>query len=212
MFCALASDYPEQSPPFVIENRRVVLLDDFDETEKRTQRRLQIVRDGIGERLEILVDLLKGAICHTQCFPGGDKLPILFDGRLVGRQKEINGAARLGAHQIVVVREMDADTGGNFRRPTEFHIRNQVTESRDQISAVERLADEIVRAGRQPPDDLLRVGERGNENHRQILCGLARPDPPAQLITAHNRHHHVGQYNVRPTLLEAPQRRLTVGR
>src|SRR5712692_103073 len=80
-----------------------------------------------------------------------------------------------------------------------------------QLSAVERLADEIVRPGQQgfEPLSLSRAGE-GDDGQKASSLVLAHA--PAQLVAVHHRHHDVRQDQVWLLRLELVERFLAIGR
>ena len=61
-----------------------------------------------------------------------------------------------------------------------------------QFLRLERLADEVVGAGVEALDDILRSPPRGQEDDVHISAGVAVSDVPAQLDARHFRHFPVG--------------------
>ena len=68
--------------------------------------------------------------------------------------------------------------------------------ARNQLDPVDRLAHEVVGAGLQRQDPVVRVVERGQHHDRQKPSSGPGLDAPADLVAVHARHLHVEQDQV----------------
>jgi len=66
-----------------------------------------------------------------------------------------------------------------------------------QLDTLERLVEEVVGAGVEPPHLALDVGERGEQEDGHEAGRAPRLDPPADLEAVDLRHHQVEQHGVR---------------
>ena len=62
---------------------------------------------------------------------------------------------------------------------------------REQVLFVVRLGDEIIRPALQAVKDILGVGQRSEQNHRNVLPDFGRFYLSAQFVTVHFRHDDV---------------------
>jgi hypothetical protein len=65
----------------------------------------------------------------------------------------------------------------------------------EQLAPVDRLGEEVVGARLEALDALGRLG-RGDEDHGKKRGLRIRPQPAAELVAVHARHHDVGDYEV----------------
>ena len=82
---------------------------------------------------------------------------------------------------------------------------------REQELLIVRLHDEIVRATLEPAQDVLRIGQRREQNDRQPESRVVL-DPLAQLVAVHPRHVDVGDHERRQMLRERGERLLAIAR
>ncbi len=60
-----------------------------------------------------------------------------------------------------------------------------------ELVGVVGLEDEVVGPALQPADDIVRIGQRGDEHHRHVAQAGIGLDAAAQLVAVHLRHDHV---------------------
>jgi hypothetical protein len=68
----------------------------------------------------------------------------------------------------------------------------------EQHGRLEGLADEVVRAGFETADDILRIRDRSEQDHRN-LSGELVLQRSAQVESIHHRHANVRDHDVGPT-------------
>ena len=143
---------------------------------------------------------LERVVEHLEVALGLSQLAVLPDGILVGGQQEVQDALVARADHLAFA----VERGIHLFRPILFLRTHrpfqEVVHPGQKMILVVRLGQVEIRAGLQPPDNILRVGQRGQQDDRHILQRRVVFDRAAQLVAVHLRHHHVADHDGRLSL------------
>jgi len=129
---------------------------------------------------------------------GFAQLRIALHGGFVRGQQQIEDLQPVGGNEVLLPAEHD------FQSHARLFVLAHLTVDEDECYTVQQLArvvgfeDKIVRPALQPADDVMGIGESGDQNHRNITQACIRFDLSAQFVAVHFRHEHIADDERRP--------------
>jgi len=136
---------------------------------------------------------------------------VQVNGLLVGRDQQVQNLLPLGGDDVPLAAEVDLQRHLHFVVLAQFEIHQQVLDPRQQVTLLVWLADEVVGAAFQATDDVLRVGQGGHQDDRDVLQVRVGLDGLAQAVAVQHRHHHVADDQGRLVLPDRRQGLLAIG-
>ena len=126
--------------------------------------------------------------------------------------EQIEDLLALRIDEVLLVAQVQGDADFHILVLAQLLVHQHVADAVEQVVFRIRLADEIVGAAFDAADDVLRVVERGDEDHGNIAQGRIGLDGAAQVVAIHFRHDDIGQHQVRLALADGGQGQLAIRR
>ena len=164
----------------------------------------------IGGHLRVLFAKLPGLL--LELLFGTAEFEVFVHRRLVRREEEVDGMDPSGREPVLVACEEDFRRLPAARLAAQLEIREDVLDPREEEFLVVRLHDEIVRAALEPAQDVLGIGQRGEQDDRQLRELRVVLDPLAKLVAIHLRHVDVGDHERGDTGMDRRQRFAAIAR
>ena len=131
---------------------------------------------------------------------------------LIGGDQQVEDLLAFRIDEVLLVAQVQGDADFHILVLAQLLVHQHVADAVEQVVFRVRLADEIVGAAFDAADDVLRVVERGDEDHGNVAQGRIGLDGAAQVVAIHFRHDDIGQYQVRLALADGGQGQLAIRR
>src|SRR6185369_7202844 len=166
------------------------------------QRLAQVVGYRVIERSQLLVGSSKLFVERTQFIPSTAQLVILQDGGLVGGEQQIEYLATVGGDQVFLTAERDLQSGKVLVLLVMLPVRQYIHYAGEEVFLAVGFGKEVVSAAFQSADNILRVVQRGQEDHRHVAGIVPSLDVASELVAVHLRHDDIADNQSRFLLLD----------